>query len=189
MASDRTDSERGGARVVEAEYIPASVRPAGDRPPRPARRGTPLWAYLLVAPVVGGIAAGAIAINRQWSSGGIGHIEVNANPPDARVWLDGKQVAERSPASLTVHTGVHDLVIARDGFNPIEQRVDVKADEIVAVSVALVVAAPPAHAAPAPVHHHRPKLPAKLDGVVYVDMGKHAPAEPAAADPPATGGR
>jgi hypothetical protein len=175
---ERPESNKGALPLIQAEYIPSGAGQTGAA--RPPTRSRSIWAYLLVAPVVGGIVAGAIALDRGRPFGGMGHIEVSVNPPDARVWLDGKLVAGRSPASLAVPTGVHNLTLSRDGFVPIAQKVDVAADQIVAVSVALV-AAPPAPRPPAPQVHHRPKLPPKLDGVVYVDMGTPASDRPAPA--------
>jgi hypothetical protein len=184
---------QGGRRapMVEAEYIPAPSVSI----PREARRapsGTrTILLYILLAPLVGGITAGAVVYQRYQSKGDLGHIEVNANPPDSTVFLDGQQVADRSPASIAVRQGVYNLAIQRPGFTPIEQKVDVSPGQIVAVSVALVVA-PPAERSQAAPRAHRPKskLPPKLDGVVYVDMGKgstQAVRVPAADPPPAAG--
>jgi hypothetical protein len=188
MASDDGNPKKRPIPFVEADYIPPSVSLPRAREPQPKPRQ--IWFYVLVTPLVAGLVAGAIAYNRHRSFGGVGHIEVNVNPTDATVWLDGKQVADHSPASLAVMSGAHDMAIARDGFVPIQQRVDVNAGEIVAVSVALVVAPPSAR--PKPVRHGpRPaKLPAKLDGVVMIDVGKGTAdkgggGEPAAGSAPA----
>jgi hypothetical protein len=47
------------------------------------------------------------------------------------------------------------------------------------------VVAPPAAKPPPPpsAHHPHPKLPARLDGVVYVDMGRGTAEKPAAPAP------
>lgn len=176
MASQQRDRGQvgGGAPVVEAEYIPAPSTSIA-REPRRAPSGTKtILLYILLAPLVGGITAGAIVYQRHQAKGDLGHIEVSANPPDAVVFLDGQQVADRSPASIAVRQGVYDLAIQRPGFTPIEQKVDVQPGQIVAVSVALVAApAGELPAAPRPrAHRPKSKLPARIDGVVYVDVDK-----------------
>src|SRR4051812_38866677 len=105
MASDDRAREQKGPRVpvVEAEYIaPPSV--SLSPPPRQEGRapsGTrTILLYILLAPLVGGVTAGAVVYQRHQARGDLGHIEVSVNPPDATVFLDGRQVADRSPASI-----------------------------------------------------------------------------------------
>jgi hypothetical protein len=179
VAPEESDPNKRKIPVVEADYIPPSVRVSAVPRARGSSRRQ-LLAYLMVAPVVAGVAGAAIAYKRYRSSGAVGHIEVNANPPDAVIFLDGKQVADRSPASLAVKAGTYELDIQRPGFVGINRQVTVDGDEIVAVSVALAVA-PTAPRPPPAAHRRPPKLPAKIDGVVYLDLGSKTAQTPDAA--------
>jgi hypothetical protein len=62
---------------------------------------------------------------------------VRTIPTGASVLADGKPVEGQTPTSFRLTAGRHTLVISLSGFRPVEQVVEVKANDTVPVHVRL----------------------------------------------------
>jgi serine/threonine-protein kinase len=84
------------------------------------------------------ITSGAILdvrVNLGGEAAGTGIVEVHTIPLGATVFADGNRIESQTPASFSLPTGRHTLVISLSGYKSVTQVIEVKADEPVKVAV------------------------------------------------------
>lgn len=60
-----------------------------------------------------------------------GSLNVHANPPDSKIYLNGKIIGTGSVRDYKVEVGKHELLIFREGFIPLKKVIEVKGDETI----------------------------------------------------------
>lgn len=70
------------------------------------------------------------------------NITFRTDPTDVEVWIDGKQ-AGTTPVVIAVEAGAHDVEFKRDGFEPIQERLEIEAGKDLTVTTALAVTGEP----------------------------------------------
>ncbi len=62
-----------------------------------------------------------------------GFVQVNSNPPGAKVFVDGISTKHLTPARIRLSLGVHTLVISLDGYQPASRRIQISRGNAVTV--------------------------------------------------------
>jgi len=55
-----------------------------------------------------------------------GEVEIVSDPPKATVWIDGKDVGERTPAKVRLSIGIHQVVVFKTGYGAVHDSFTVK---------------------------------------------------------------
>lgn len=55
----------------------------------------------------------------------VGEIEIVSDPPKSTVWVDGKDIGERTPAKILLTIGIHQIVVFKTGFSALHDTVTV----------------------------------------------------------------
>jgi tRNA A-37 threonylcarbamoyl transferase component Bud32 len=179
------------AAPVKAEPEPARPKPAAGKsslrsklvmPKERARVGR--WPFALGAVVLAG--AVVFAVGRRVVQSAPGRIEIETEPIEAEIFIDGQKMADRSPMFLDASPGRYRLVVRSPGYLPIERVLEMKPGAQDVVALVLVPTSPPkAAAAPPPSPRARPAAavappPRKkaaapaVDGVTFIDFKQSA---------------
>jgi len=68
----------------------------------------------------------------------VGSLDVQVDPPDAEIWIDGRQVGRAPlPRAIFVSPGEHDLQVQREGYERVNLRVEVQSREQVSRQIHL----------------------------------------------------
>jgi tRNA A-37 threonylcarbamoyl transferase component Bud32 len=192
-------------RLIDVEAAPA----AEAAPPKPApTKALPAASSLRSrvvmprersrfatrAPLVLGalVLAGAVvfAVGRRAIQNAPGRIEIETEPLEAEIFIDGQKMADRSPMFLDASPGHYRLLVRSPGYAPVERVLEMKPRAQDVVALALVPLPQPKAAAPRPASRPRPsaaasaappaaKKPAgpSVDGVTFIDFKKSAAAQ------------
>lgn len=80
----------------------------------------------------------------------VGRISVTSDPPGAKIFLDGKDTGQKTPATLSnVSVGTHQITLELEGYKSVTKSVSVKRNATVTVDVTLEPE-PPAEEPPEP---------------------------------------
>lgn len=102
-------------------------------------------------------------IEQKLQAKGSQHLLVYADPPTARVAVDGKDIGV-SPAATTIAPGSHKVVITAEGFDPYERAFAMSASRSMEMTVSLRPATPPvAKVDPVKTDPVKPKDPVKTE--------------------------
>jgi hypothetical protein len=150
-----------------------------DKRGRSARGPILLGAAVLVGAIV-------FAVGRHAMQNAPGRIEIETEPTEAEIYIDGQKMADRSPMFLDASPGTYRLVVRSPGYAPVERVLEMKPRGQDVVALALVPLGQPKVATPSP---HRPrasaapaprsKAPAApaVDGVTFIDFKKSSAAQ------------
>jgi len=184
----------------EAKAAPAPARPKKTSGPLPTasslrsrivmpreKRGRSARGLIVLGAAVL-VFAVVFAVGRHAVQNAPGRIEIETEPTEAEIYIDGQKMADRSPMFLDASPGTYRLVVRSPGYAPVERVLEMKPRGQDVVALALVplgqpkVATPSprrprpsASAAPAP----RSKAPAApaVDGVTFIDFKKSSAAQ------------
>jgi serine/threonine protein kinase len=185
--------------------LPPEAKPAPERPKRTSkklptasslqsrivmpqekrRRSTRVPIILGAAVLVGAVV---FAVGRHALQNAPGRIEIETEPTEAEIYIDGQKMADRSPMFLDASPGTYRLVVRSPGYEPVERVLQMKPRAQDVVALALVplpqpkVTSPPAPrprssaSAAAASRHKAPEAPA-IDNVTFIDFKKASAAQ------------
>jgi len=142
------------------------------------------WPLVLGAVVLGG--AILVGVGRRVVQNAPGRIEIETEPIEAEIFIDGQKMADRSPMFLDASPGHYRLVVRSPGYVPVERVLEMKprAQDVVALvlvptSPPKVVASPPPRqrgtaAAVAPSAPRKKAGTPSVDGVTFIDFKQSA---------------
>jgi hypothetical protein len=132
LAKSPRDRFQSAAELARA-LVPAVEKRAARKPPSEVTeviekphepRSRAFWLAAATALLLLGAAGGA-ALMRLSPSGAL--LMVSSQPPGAAVLVDGKPLADRTPAALQgVAAGEHTITLRHDGFNDLERVVRIE---------------------------------------------------------------
>jgi serine/threonine-protein kinase len=175
--------------ALEPTPPPAAKRlPSGTHVPLRARAALPKerarWRSRL--PLVVGAAivlgAAAFAYARHAVLRAPGRIEIETEPLEAEIYVDGQKMADRSPMFLDASPGSYTVLVRSPGYEPLQRVLEMKPRaQDVAPFVLIPLAQPKAALAPRPrssgvAAHKKPAAPA-VNGVTFIDFKKSADAQ------------
>jgi hypothetical protein len=145
-----------------------------------ARKMMILGAAVLVGAVV-------LTVARHAMQNAPGRIEIETEPTEAEIYIDGQKMADRSPMFLDASPGTYRLVVRSPGYAPVERVLEMKPRGQDVVALALVPVAqpkadtPPRRPRPSAAPAARSKAPAApaVDGVTFIDFKKSSAAQKA----------
>ncbi len=179
-------------RLADAA-LPAAPEPAAA--PRPARMTPPPQPARLVLakeprrrsrlPLVVGAAVAVGAMIFGFARHAIvhapGRIEIETEPVEAEIYVDGQKMADRSPMFLDASPGSYSVLVRSPGYLPLQRVLAMRPGaQDVAPFVLTALSEPKAPPAPRPralvsggAAHKKPAAPA-VDGVTFIDFKKAA---------------
>jgi tRNA A-37 threonylcarbamoyl transferase component Bud32 len=187
------------ARLLEVEAPEAKAEPAPARP-KPAAAGPSLraravmpkerrrsarWPLVLVGVVL--VVAVIFTVGRRAVLNAPGRIEIETEPIEAEIYIDGQKMADRSPMFLDATPGQYRLVVRSPGYLPVERVLEMKPRAQDVVALVLVPTSPPKVAAPPPPpprprpsgvaaapRSRKPAAVPGVDGVTFIDFKQSA---------------
>jgi serine/threonine protein kinase len=142
---------------------------------------------LLVALIVGGVVA--TGLGRQALKHAPGRIEIETEPLEAEIWVDGQKMADRSPMFLDASPGSYTVVVRSPGYAPQQRVLEMRPRAQDVAAFVLTPLSPPQEAAARPATprarpsavasggaaaaaHKRPPAASTIDGVTFIDFKK-----------------
>jgi serine/threonine protein kinase len=176
------ESEPGPPREVASPRVPTGPSPLRERLIMPKERWRARVPILVAAAVV--VGACAIAFARHAVLHAPGRIEIETEPLEAEIFVDGQKMADRSPMFLDASPGSYTVLVRSPGFEPQERVLEMKphAQEVVPF---VLTPLPQAKAPPGPRARPgafasgggaaaRKKAAPALNGVTFIDFKKAA---------------
>jgi tRNA A-37 threonylcarbamoyl transferase component Bud32 len=181
--------------------LPVPVPAPRSKPALGAAGGSPLRARALqdrrrspLPFVLGGLVlAGAIALvlGRKALQHAPGRIEIETQPIEAEIWVDGQKMADRSPMFLDASPGAYTVVVRSPGYEPQQRVVVMKPSAQDVAAFVLRPLAPPKDAPASPPARTRASVAsggaaatsatrkrapaaATVDGVTFIDFKQAA---------------
>jgi hypothetical protein len=131
LANGRPDTDEIPVAAPPAPEPKEQPKPA-ETIPAPLQARKRVWRYALGVALLAGLGVAGVSLKMRGPKRG--RLLLSVVPRDATAWLDGRKV----PAGIILTAaGNHLLAVARDGYVRNEQKVDLRADESMDVSVIL----------------------------------------------------
>ncbi|HVU49991.1 MAG TPA: serine/threonine-protein kinase, partial [Polyangia bacterium] len=109
--------------------------------PREKRRTSARVPIILGAAVL--VGAVVFGVGRHALENAPGRIEIETEPTEAEIYIDGQKMADRSPMFLDASPGTYKLVVRSPGYEPVERVLQMKPRAQDVVALALVPLAQP----------------------------------------------
>ena len=163
-------------RLPSGTHAPLGARAAMSKARAPWRSRLPL--VMGAAIVLGGAVVGYA---RHAVLQAPGRIEIETEPLEAEIYVDGQKMADRSPMFLDASPGSYTVLVRSPGYAPLQRVLEMKPRaQDVAPFVLTPLAQPKAAAATPPrprssglAAHKKPAAPA-VNGVTFIDFKKAA---------------